>query len=58
MKCGQLGHQEFMLMRIKPLITKELVVIRLPIRGTFFVVKDNLNNLNIPLLGGDIKIGI
>ena len=54
MKCGQLGHQEFMLMRIKPLITKELVVIRLPIRGTFFVVKDNLNNLNIPPFRGGI----
>ena len=39
-------------MMIKPLITKDICNISLPIRGTFFVVKDNLNNLNIPPFRG------
>ncbi len=39
-------------MMIKPLITKGIVPIRLTIRGTIFVVKVNLNNLNLPPFRG------
>ena len=56
MICGQWVQMEFTLKTIKYLITKGKHQIRLPIRGTIFVVKYNLNNLNLPLLGGEIKI--
>ena len=41
------------------MITKTITTIRLTNKEGVFVVKDNLNNLNIPpFRGGNIKIGI